>query len=230
MKLSTALGLSLAAAFGATITNETMVAYVHTGGIPIALLTPASIGYSSSFLENGTGTFGWSFKNNSNAVLSNVNFAVFLDADIDRDTNSFFNEYGEFVSLALPVFAPVGALAATSWEIDEPGLVFGDILLNLENGALDGSNGVPSSAPDDVSLALGFSIGSLAPTATLHTVFSISREDIGGLRQIDPDSGFDFYLNGYALVQEGIPPDAVPEPSTALLLAAGLALIWKVRR
>jgi hypothetical protein len=69
----------------------------------------------------------------------------FFDHEIDEPINSFFNEIG----------SASGALAAgQSWEIDEPGFVFGDIDLNLVAGTLDDSVGVPF--PDDVSMAMGW--------------------------------------------------------------------------
>ena len=74
------------------------------------------------------------------------NILVFLDIEIDELVNTFFNEFGSVVG------APGAGL---SWEIDEPGYVFGDIYTNFVAGALDGTNGVPSGSPDDVSFALG---------------------------------------------------------------------------
>jgi len=176
--LIAALLMSLPALAGPIAISE-VSGYLHYDGALQTVLSTGSVGYSSTLDANNLGEFGWAVTNSTAATLSNVTFLLFLDADIDRDTNSFFNEYGEFVSLALPVFAPVGAFSAGSWEIDEPGLVFGDILINLAAGALDDLNGVPSSAPDDVSLALGFSVGSLGPGQSLITRFAISESDIG---------------------------------------------------
>lgn len=111
------------------------------------VLTLASPGAFANFTPNGTGDFGWQFTNTTGAPLQNVRFIVFLDADIDRNTNTFFNEFGEFVSLALPPGAPVGAIAATSWEIDEPGFLFGNIGPHVLAGTLDNTNEVTAAAP-----------------------------------------------------------------------------------
>src|SRR5262249_2277831 len=153
--------------------------------------------FFSTLNSNNLGTFGWKITNNTSATLSNVSFFGFLDADIDRTANTFFNEYGTFVSLALPPGAPNGSIAPVSWQIDEPGFVFGKIINDLTAGSLRNQNLVPSTAPDDVSFALGFlSLGDLKPGDMLTVTFVISQTNIGGLQQTDPDSKQTFYLNG----------------------------------
>ena len=59
------------------------------------ILTLTSTGSFSTFNPNGTGNFGWQFTNTTGAPLQNVRFIAFLDADIDRAANTFFNEFGE---------------------------------------------------------------------------------------------------------------------------------------
>ena len=81
------------------------------------------------------------------------------------------------------VGAPAQAIGFWTWEIDEPAFLFGDI---TNDGRLGDSNAVPASAPDDISLAPGFAIGSLAPDETLTVRFFISRTAIGGLLHADP--------------------------------------------
>ena len=127
---------------GSVIQNAEIKGVVLADGGFSQVLTLASTGAFSTFNPNGIGNFGWQFTNTTGAPLTNVRFIVFLDADIDRATNTFFNEYGEFVSLALPPGAPAGAIAATSWEIDEPGFLFGNIAPHVLTGTLDNTNGV----------------------------------------------------------------------------------------
>ena len=143
--------------------------------------------------------------------------------EIDEPINTFFNEYGAFVSLALPPGAPAGATAASSWEIDEPGFSFGDIFTHLQHGALDNSNGVPSTAPDDVSLALGFSVGTLGVNQQVKATFRISETNIGGLQQVDPDSDVQLWFNGY------VETSTAPEPATGVLLVTGILSLFTTR-
>lgn len=104
--------------------------------------------------------------------------------------------------------------------------MFGTILTDLQAGALKNSNSVSSSTPDDVSLALGFDIGSLAVGHTATLTFRIATTDIGVLLQVDPESGNKLYLNGYATVSElSGPGPEIPEPSTITLIGAGLAAV-----
>ena len=203
-----------------------VTAFVYADGGFVQQLTPGSATYTSNFDANGFGSFGWKFTNPTGAPLQNLRFVVFLDADIDRDINTFFNEYGSLVGLALPPGAPSGAIAASSWEIDEPGFLFGNIAQHLLTGNLDNSNGVPSAAPDDVSLALGFQFGTLAPGASLTGNFLIGQTAIGGLKQTDPDSGADLYFNGYLKFASTPPTIAAStiarqqgSPTTAAIIA-----------
>ncbi len=205
-----------------------LTGFVHASGGLITQLNSSSSGYSSSLDSNNLGTFGWTFTNGTGSTLNAVQFLLFLDADIDRDLNTFFNEYGTFISLGLPPGSPGGAIAASTWEIDEPGFVFGNIYNNLLAGTLDNTNGVPSSAPDDVSLALGFSIGTLAPGSSFTITMRTSLTNIGGLSQTDPGSGNQFFLNGYAETA-GAPTETVPEPTTAGLIAIGILALAVTR-
>lgn len=76
----------------------------------------------------------YSFSNTTGVALDGLRFLVFLDAEIDGSTNTFFNEYGEMIGVAGP---------GVSWEIDEPGFVFGDIVDHLLAGTLDNANSLP---------------------------------------------------------------------------------------
>lgn len=188
------------------------------------VLTLASAGAFSTFSPNGTGNFGWQFTNTTGAPLQNVRFIVFLDADVDRAANTFFNEFGELSSLSLPPGAPAGAIAATSWEIDEPGFLFGDIAPHVLTGTLDNSNAVPAAAPNDVSLALGFQYGTLTPGAAFTGTFFISPTAINGLKQTDPNSNASFFFNGY-LKSNSTAPTIVTNPLTRPQGSTGTAAV-----
>jgi hypothetical protein len=131
------------------------------------------------------------------------------------------------VSLSLPPGAPPGAIAASTWEIDEPGYVFCDIYLHLLSGDLDNSNALPASTPDDVSLALGFAVGTLNAGDSIAAVFHVSSNNIDGLKQIDPDSQISLYFDGN--VTRGTHTQ-IPEPGASLLSIGGLIALRLLRR
>ena len=200
--------------------------FLHIDGALSMTADNSSSSFTSALDVSNLGSYGWTFTNSSSAVWKGVSFLAFLDADVDRTVNTFLNEIGECVDLSLPSGAPSGAIAATSWEIDEPGYLFGDIYANLYDGMLDNTNAVGRGMPDDVSMALGFYLGDLAPGETADITLFTSLSNIGGLRHEDPASGYAFYYNGYATVtgRDIDPPQPVPvpEPSTIVLMTLGL--------
>lgn len=220
--------LALQVAHAGSIQIADARAYVHADGALATQLNAASPGYFSTLGADKTGVFGWTFTNTTVAVLTSVSVFGFLDADIDRDLNTFFNEYGQLVSLALPASAPAGAIEATSWQIDEPGFVFGTILNDLSAGSLQNANFVSSATPDDVSFALGFVIGNLAPGQSVQIRLTVATVNIGGLQQIDPDSDSGFFLNGFATL--GSQSSEVPEPACWMLSSAGLGALILLRK
>lgn len=156
---------------------------------------------------------------NGGATSTSLTFVSFFDAEIDETRNTFFNEYAE----------TEGVLAAgQGFEADEPGYVFGDIWSNAQAGTLDGTNAVGVGAPDDVSMALAFAIASLAPgqTARFELLLSEDGDALGGfrLRQRDVDP-----LSTTVITYSGV-ASIVPEPGTALLIAAGAAALAAVGR
>jgi len=217
----------------ASITIADVRLFLHSDS-GLTQLDSTSPQYSSTNGPNGLSSFGWTFTNTTLSVINNLRPLIFLDADIDRNDNTFFNEYGTFLSLALPATAPPGAIAATSWQIDEPGFVFGTIPLDLLNGTLTNTNTVPSSAPDDVSFALGFALPSLAPNGSFTIRMFLSDDLTVGLLQSDPDSEFSFAFNGYLTVASAPPPpppgNEVPEPSTFGFMATGVAALLVAAR
>ncbi len=183
-----------------------------------------NVSFTNLLSTDNLGNVTWEITNNSGSDLSNVMFFGFLDAEIDEPINSYFNDSGALVSV---IGTGSTDTAADSWEIDEPGFVFGDIFDNLLDGSLDDSNNVPAGLEDDVSLGLGFDVGTLLAGQSLLATFDISMSDIGGLSHTDPDSNITFYFNGNVSVQD-IPP--VPEPATLMLLIIGLAGLTTIRK
>jgi MYXO-CTERM domain-containing protein len=140
--------------------------------------------------------------------------ATFLDHEIDQAINTYFNEYG--TTSGSPD-------TGQSWEIDEPGYVFGDIYDNFLGSALDNSNAVPSSLADDVSMAMGwdFSLGA-SETATIDFVLSETQPTSGFyLTQTDPDSEASIYMSSSLGISSG-GPTPNPAPATLALMALGL--------
>ena len=148
---------------------------------------------------------------------------VFLDYEIDEFVNTYYNEYGA-TSAALPG-------AGLTWEIDEPGFVFGDIYDNFLAGALDGTNAVPFALPDDVSFALHrrffLDSGEVATVkfATKTTPpasgFYLVQNDLKSPSSVYFSSDLDINGGGTTV------PDA---GSTLLLLGMGLAACSRLRR
>jgi hypothetical protein len=167
----------------------------------------------------------YSFSNHTSATLSDVTFLSFLDAEIVEPLNSFFNENA----------VSDGSLApGQGFEVDEPGFLFGDIFDHLLLGRLDDTNALPPGSEDDVSMALSFALGDLAPDAVAEIDIMISEDGdrLGPLRltQGDDLSPTSIHYSGRARVRSGGGP-AIPEPGAALLFAAGaLVVSGRLRR
>lgn len=172
---------------------------------------PASVNTSNFDDLTGLGTLSVMF-----TTPGAHNATLFVDHEIDESTNTFFNEFGtvnDLVSLA----------AGQSWEIDEPGFLFGDINLNIEDNTLDNLNSVPNGSDDDVSMALGFIFNlNVDEKATVTWTLSETTPTSGFfLSQSDPDSNASIFFSSSLSVQD-VSGGAVPEPSTYAMFTLGL--------
>jgi hypothetical protein len=140
--------------------------------------------------------------------------SLFVDHELSQATNTYWNEYGEAVGTPA---------AGQTWEIDEPGWVFGDIYMNLQDSGpsgsfLDNANAVPAGSENDVSMAIGwnFAIPDLGGGQWAEVVFNLGMTAPGGfyLAQYDPDSAEAVYFSSEL--------DVVPLPGAVLLGALGL--------
>ena len=215
---------------------------LETGKAPV-LLPQTGAGFSSQLNAQNLGTVGVTYTNSGATAMAGVRLVAFVDLDIDRVANGFANEYGAFISLATPPGAPAGAIAANAWEIDEPGFLFGNILTNAAAGTLDNFNAIPNGAPDDVSFALQFPVGDLAPGQLFSAQIRVEAGNIGGLQQVDRTTNTTVYMNGFAAKAAVLPPappappahhapgtPEIPSPSSLPLLLIGLGATYAFRR
>jgi hypothetical protein len=154
-------------------------------------------------------------------VAGDYFIGAFFDHEIDEATNTFFNEVGNVSG---------SPEAGQSWEIDEPGWTTGDIFFNLQDSVLDNTNTIGSSAPDDVSMALGWNISLTADENAVinFCLMEILPENIFYLEHIDPDSDEEFYFYSDLEIIGATTP--VPEPATLVLMCMGLAGTVTIRR
>jgi hypothetical protein len=147
---------------------------------------------------------------------------LFLDHELSESVNTFFNEVGSVSAMSPP--------SGLSWEIDEPGFVFGDIYDNFFLGTLD--NSVGTLLPDDVSMAMGwdFVLGA-GETGLVEFMLGTAAPEGFHLRHHDPDSGESVYFWSQLSIRSdpiGIPDSGMGGPIVVAAVAAGLG--WAQRR
>jgi hypothetical protein len=153
---------------------------------------PAGMGYTfTNYLSSDAANLvlSYTFTNTTSTVFSNVYFFVMLDPEIDETSNTFYDEYGNTSGTSgLHGYDP------SQWQIDEPDFQAGTLLKNIFVGALNNSNSIPQSAPNDVAMSLGFSLGNLSPGADATALVQISEQN-----QV---------LGTFSLVQKDIDPNS----------------------
>ncbi len=165
----------------------------------------------SGTLTDGLGTLTW-----QTSQAGSHSFLAFFDHQMDADFNMHFNEYGSVIG---------SPDAGQSWEIDEPGFVFGNLYNNVLAGSLDNTNNI-SGFNEDVSMAMGWDFF-LTPgqDAVIDLILSdIVPDSEFYFIHTDPDSNATIYLSSTLAVS------SVPEPGTMLLLCTGLAGIFGIRK
>ncbi|MBL1276263.1 MAG: hypothetical protein COB30_009250 [Ectothiorhodospiraceae bacterium] len=199
----------------------------HTGvgpGIDDYTGAGLDVVFTNSLGADNIGSVSWQITNSTGSVLNDVSFFGFLDAQIDEATNTFFNETASAAGFTLG--SGSGDSQPDSFEIDEPGYLFGDIFTNLLNGSLDNTNAL-LGIEDDVSLALGFDVGTLLSDESILASFEISEIDNGGLYQYDAASDYGFYFLGVvSIIDDEI---EIPNPSTLFLMSIGFLAIGGVK-
>ena len=153
---------------------------------------------------------------------------AYFDLEIDVSVNDFFNEFGA-------VSGTLGGVKPDSWEIDEPGSLFGDIPFNFEDGILDDVNELPAGLEDDVAVAMGWDVVlGIGQRASLTLVVSDAGVRAATssffITQTDPDSVATVTFSG--ALETIQTPEPIPEPSTILLFSTGLAglLGWRWKK
>lgn len=180
---------------------------------------PADLGYAFDAVLFGTGgvRLRYELSNQGATPLPALTFLSFLDAEIVETDNTFFDEFAAVSGAPAP---------GQSFEVDEPGFVSGDLFDHLLLAMLDDTNARTAASPDDVAMALGFSLGVLQPgaAAVIDIVISEAGDSLGGVRidHFDPDDATVITYSGEAA--------RVPEPATSALLGLGLAVALAARR
>lgn len=187
---------------------------------PFTPMDPVPAGVDASLFDTGSGL------GSITAQITGAGdhtFDAFFDHEVVETVNTYFNESGAANNL--------GDLAAgQSWEIDEPGWVFGDIYDNFVDSTLDNTNSVPAGSEDDVSMAMGWDFSLAAgETATITLTLSELMPTAGFfLSHYDQMTDYRIYFSSALDITGG--GTTVPEPSALVLMAIGLAGLSAGRR
>lgn len=149
-------------------------------------------------------------------------FIGFYDYELDETANGFSNEFAVMNGVT-----PAGL----SWEVDEPGFTFGDIYTNVQNGALDNTNAVGASTPDDVSVALGWNfLLTAGQTALINILISTTAPTSGFfISHIDTLTNTTLYYSTSMVISGGPSQVPVPESGTLVMVAFGLLMLVGAR-
>jgi len=173
---------------------------------------------SGTLDSSGLGSLTYTF---SDAGMHN--FIAFYDFSIYQNIDVYYDEYG----------TASGSLAAgQSWEIDEPGYVFGDIYDNLLAGTLDNSNAIPSSSPDDVSFAMGWNFNlNAGETATITmNLADVLPTTLPGFYLSQYDTSLPDSIHFWSTLDIAGPVGSVPEPGSLAIMGIGLIVLGFARK
>jgi hypothetical protein len=183
---------------------------------------PAGLGFSFTNLlsaDQTSLTLSYTFTNTtSSTVFSNLYFFVLFDPEIDEQINTFFNEY------ATTNGAPgVHGYDPGEWQVDEPGYKNGNLVRDIFLGALNNSNAIPATAPNDVASSLGFPLGNLSPGMDATVLFQITENGngLGSLSIVQHDSS---PSSATQITSSGVMPvtgSQMNNPSRQLLVLEG---------
>ncbi len=222
------LGAFSGGAQGSALTLTSQDLFLYIGPDAPIYYNQFSPEHTNELDSDNFGFYSWQIENTTASTWVDLRVLFFWDGAWQEDEQDLVsNEYAEFLGLGLPVGAPLGAIAPSDWEIDEPEYVFGDIYSNASVfGELDNTNAVPSTAPDDVSLAYRWTIASLAPGESFRVTVQHLTAATLGIAHFDPGWATEVYVNAYMEVQTNPEPPVgpeVPEPSTMAMVAIGFA-------
>ncbi len=170
--VSLCLGFNVSASFASSVLNGWAI---NLDGVVYEAWLSDTMPMSGDLDENGLGALTW-----STDVPGPHHIIAFFDYEIDQAENTFFNSRGHSVNPLPPEL---------TWEIDEPGFVFGDIYASITSTPLkplDNMTAMGLGSEDDVAMAVGFD-------------FTLKTGETAGITLVlsDTEPPSDFYLEHY---------------------------------